>query len=34
MFKFLLLAVALGLGFWIFQQARPDIQRYLKIRAM
>jgi hypothetical protein len=34
MYKFLLLAVAFGLGFWIFQQARPDIQRYMKMRAM
>ena len=34
MFKFLLLALALGLGFWIFMQSLPDIQRYLKIRSM
>jgi len=34
MFKFLLLAIALGLGFWILMQSLPDIQRYLKIRSM
>ena len=34
MFKFVLLAVALGLGFWIVQQNLPDVQRYLKLRSM
>jgi hypothetical protein len=34
MFKFLLLAIAFGLGFWIFQQSLPDIQRYLRMRTM
>jgi len=34
MFKFVLLAVALAVGFWIFQQTYPDFQRYMKIRSM
>jgi hypothetical protein len=34
MFRLLLLVGAFALGFWIFQQTLPDIQRYLKLRSM
>lgn len=34
MFKFLLLVGAVVGGIYVFQQMRPDIQRYMRLRSM
>jgi hypothetical protein len=34
MFKWILLLSVLGIGVLIYRQAIPDIQRYMRIRAM
>lgn len=34
MFRFLFIVAAIAVGVWILQQSLPDLERYMKLRAM